>query len=69
MRQYVGSTRPGASSALDGTTVQGSSLAMGSENGGVMKRLLSAFADRLRAKAATRRKRDLKRGCREEEDP
>jgi hypothetical protein len=36
-------------------------LAMRSEDGGVMKRLLSAFADRLRAKAATRRKRDLKR--------
>ena len=33
---------------------------MRSEDGGVMKRLLSAFADRLRAKAATRRKRDLK---------
>jgi hypothetical protein len=28
-----------------------------------MKRLLSAFADRFRAKAATRRKRDLKRAA------
>jgi hypothetical protein len=34
---------------------------MRSEDGGVMKGLLSVFADRLRAKAATRRKRDLKR--------
>jgi len=34
---------------------------MRSQDGGVMKRLLSAFADRFRAKAATRRKRDLKR--------
>jgi hypothetical protein len=34
---------------------------MRSEDGGARKRLLSAFADRLRAKAATRRKRDLKR--------
>jgi hypothetical protein len=34
---------------------------MRSEDGGVRKRLLSAFADRLRAKAAIRRKRDLKR--------
>ena len=33
------------------------------EDGGVMKRLLSAFADGLRAKAATRRKRDLKRAA------
>ena len=36
---------------------------MRAEDGGVMKRLLSAFADRLRAKAATRRKRDLKRAA------
>jgi hypothetical protein len=36
---------------------------MRSEDGGVMKRLLSAFADRLRAKAATRRKRDLNRAA------
>jgi len=34
---------------------------MGSEDGGVMKRSLRAFADRLRAKAAIRRNRDLKR--------
>ena len=61
--------RDPASSALDGTTVQGSPLAMRSEDGGVMKRLLSAFADRLRAKAAIRRKRDLKRASEKQEDP
>jgi hypothetical protein len=36
---------------------------MRSEDGGMMKRLLSAFADGLRAKAATRPKRDLNRAA------
>jgi hypothetical protein len=36
---------------------------MGLEDGGVMKRYLSAFGDRLRAKAEIRRKGDLKRAA------
>jgi hypothetical protein len=36
---------------------------MGSKDGGVMKRYLSAFGDRVRARAEIRRKRDLKRAA------
>jgi hypothetical protein len=41
---------------------------MGSEDRGVMKRLLSAIADRYQAKAAIRRKRDFKRAAKKMQD-
>ena len=42
---------------------------MRSEDGGVRKRLLSAFADRLRAKGGDPTETGSQTGCREEEDP